>query len=474
MLGEGAFAKVKLAVKKRTGEAFAVKLVDKSTTLCEVLQQEVEVLQRCGKHRHIVSLVDYFDAHDSWALVMELVTGGEVFDRICEEGVYSEARAAIVLRQLGLALQHIHSRGIVHCDLKPENLLLLSPESSSDVKLCDFGLARLIDPDDGLTGAQGTVAYMAPELFSGEPFSKEIDLWGLGVIAYILLAGFHPFDPYGTADEAEFEKRIRSGEYSFDEEDWGSISTEARGLISALLEPRPEKRLTIEELLDHPWISGGRASTTALPAATTSKLRDFNDARRTWRAAIRAAALVYRSPVAASEAEGTGGARSSDGGGRGGPDLTTEALDELRDAFRAYDVDGSGSIDLDELRGVMRSLGAPDGEAERALKAADMTGNGLISFDEFCVAVGPLYDFSKAALRKAFELFDADKNGSLDEAEVRAMMRKLKLLSAGDGEADAFKRLFALADTNGDGKISFEEFVQLFRQEGKSQRRPAS
>ena len=184
VLGEGAFAVVKLATRSDTGEAYACKLVSKVQTDAKGLDHEVKLLKSVGVHRHICSLIDCFDAtKEAWALMFELVTGGEVFERIAENGQYSEREAAQVVRQVALALQHIHAKEIVHRDLKPENLLMLSQAPDADIKLCDFGLASI---DAGhkrsLTGRTGTVVYMAPETLKGRKYGKEVDLWGLGVL----------------------------------------------------------------------------------------------------------------------------------------------------------------------------------------------------------------------------------------------------------------------------------------------------
>ena len=125
-LGEGGFATVKLATNVSTGQTHAAKFVHKAGTSEKHFGQEVSVLRVCGMHRHIVSLIGTFEEADAWVLVLELVTGGEVFDRICESGTYSERDAAAIVRQVCLALRHIHQRGVVHRDLKPENLLLVS------------------------------------------------------------------------------------------------------------------------------------------------------------------------------------------------------------------------------------------------------------------------------------------------------------------------------------------------------------
>ena len=274
-------------------------------------------------------------------------------------------------------------------------------------------------------------------------------------LSYILLAGYHPFDPTSTLPDEKIEERIKLGRYDFESEEWTHVSPAAKQVIKRLLHTSPDSRATVDELLEMDWVGGGKASATPLPETTASGLRAFNDARRTWRTAIRAAALIGRSPAAAGTARQQGTTMKS---------LPAEALEELRAAFQAYDIDGNGTIDLEELKGVLRSLGAPEGEAERTFAAAHTKQGGGISFEEFCQAVGPVYDYSHMALRRAFTVFDADGNGSIEQSELRAMLTKLRLLPSDPKAADsAFQRIWQVADTNKDGHIEFDEFIALFQ-----------
>ena len=466
VLGEGAFAVVRQATEKATGISRAIKLVDKRRSDADALDREMTVMRAAGMHRHIISLIDEFELPSSWAIVLELVQGGEVFDRICDVGHYSEKDAAAVVKQVALALQHLHGRGIVHRDLKPENLLLVDKSHDADIKVCDFGLASFYgEAEPELKGRNGTIAYMAPEMLDGKAYNEAVDLWALGVILFILLGGYHPFDPSGASPDAVVAQTVLKGRWGFNDDDcWKHVSKDAKSLINQLLAADPEKRARVDDLLANPWVVGGSAPSAALHASTTSNLRAFNDMRKTWRAAIRAASFVGRAPLAA-------GAPRSASQRLHAPSLPPGALDELREAFATYDVDGSGTIELEELRGVMKSLGAAEGQAERVMQAADVTHTGNINFDEFCAAVGPIYAHSELALKRAFDVFDQDGNGTIDRHELKQMMTKLKVVPH-DVPDKVIEQLFGVADINNDGKISFDEFVNLFKNDpkGMSQR----
>ena len=199
-----------------------------------------------------------------------------------------------LLRQVAEALQHLHGRGVVHRDVKPENLLLADRSEHALVKLCDFGLACELEPASaaGLqlrtSTLKGTVAYMAPEYLREEPHGAAVDLWSLGVVLYILLSGRHPFDPDGEAEEPELAARIKAAEWGFGHAPcWWNVSDDGKRAVRALLEQSPARRPSASELLRLPWLQGA-APTAQLPGSHTN-LRAFNEARRLFRKARRQA-----------------------------------------------------------------------------------------------------------------------------------------------------------------------------------------
>jgi len=143
-------------------------------------------------HPNVVKLYEIFDEGDCMYLVLELMSGGELFDRVVEKEHYSEKEAADTIRPIVDALRYCHSMGIIHRDLKPENLLYANRELSAIIKITDFGLARFLEGELATT-ACGTPGYVAPEILEGKGYGKEVDYWSIGVIIYILLCGFPPF-----------------------------------------------------------------------------------------------------------------------------------------------------------------------------------------------------------------------------------------------------------------------------------------
>jgi len=256
-IGCGAFSVVRMASHKETGEKYAVKIIRKKDIGADIsrLQTEIEILQQVS-HPNIIFLKELFETPEIVAIVTELVTGGELFDKIVEQGCYSERDAALLVSKMVSAIEYLHQRGIVHRDLKPENLLLKSPHNLTEVKIADFGLSKIVGTNNigRMLTACGTPSYVAPEVLLTTGYDKEVDLWSIGVITYILLCGFPPF--YDECLSNLFEEII-AARYDFPEEYWGHISEEAKDFVSRLLLVNPHQRMSATEALQHPWLKGG-------------------------------------------------------------------------------------------------------------------------------------------------------------------------------------------------------------------------
>mmetsp|Transcript_6046 Transcript_6046/g.15437 ORF Transcript_6046/g.15437 Transcript_6046/m.15437 type:complete len:442 (-) Transcript_6046:77-1402(-) len=257
VLGQGQFAVVKPCLNLKTGKKCAVKMVNVQRSSKERLVLEVEILRRLKGHPNIVGLYDVYVTHSEVQLVMELIVGGELFDHLVQSGPYSEAAAAYHMRRIVSAVEFLHRNEIVHRDLKPENLLLTSKDPKfAEVKVADFGLARLCERDAMLTVC-GTWAYCAPEVRNDENgYGAKVDVWSLGVILFVLLAAYHPFDKYGQADEDAMWHRAEACKFDFDDEAWDGVSDDARDLIRQMICLDPKERLSAEDVLSHPWLTG--------------------------------------------------------------------------------------------------------------------------------------------------------------------------------------------------------------------------
>jgi len=278
VIGKGAFSVVHEALNKKTGERVAVKVIDHKAAEegdQKRLQTEVAILKKVN-HANIVGLKDLFETSDKLYLVMELITGGELFDKIVERGQYSEKDASIIVKKMLSAVEYLHANGIAHRDLKPENLLLRS-EDETDVMLSDFGLSKIMSGNTMMETACGTPYYVAPEVLSGEGYDKEVDLWSVGVITYLLLCGFPPF--YGESLPEVFEQ-IMKAEFDYPAPYWTDITPQAKDFISKLLVTDTVRRLTASQASEHPWVNSTAVPTTPLHLDSSEKAQKFQSMRK--------------------------------------------------------------------------------------------------------------------------------------------------------------------------------------------------
>lgn len=293
-LGTGSFATVKRAIRKSDGKEFAIKIIKKDKLNSDeiaVVHDEVEIMHKI-RHENCVQLYEMFETKTKLYMVIELLTGGELFDRIVAKGSYSEKEASVLLACITQAIAYLHSIGVVHRDLKPENLIYASADKNSHVKITDFGLAkfRAGDAGAGMHTACGTPGYVAPEVLKNESYGPEVDMWSLGVILYILLCGFPPFYHESTA---ALYKQIKKGQYEFPDPYWSEISKEAKDLVSGLLTVNPKTRLTPAKVMAHPWVSGDAASDKKFSDEHNNRFKTLQ-ARRILRRGVRSIIAVNR------------------------------------------------------------------------------------------------------------------------------------------------------------------------------------
>uniref|UniRef100_A0AAR2LNB4 Protein kinase domain-containing protein n=1 Tax=Pygocentrus nattereri TaxID=42514 RepID=A0AAR2LNB4_PYGNA len=289
ILGTGAFSEVVLAREKTTGKMYAVKCIPKKALRGKEssIENEIAVLRKI-KHENIVALEDIYESPDHLYLIMQLVSGGELFDRIVERGFYTEQDASDLIKQVLNGVNYLHSLGIVHRDLKPENLLYFNQDESK-IMISDFGLSKMEGAaNDIMSTACGTPGYVAPEVLAQKPYSKAVDCWSIGVIAYILLCGYPPF--YDENDSKLFEQILKA-DYEFDSPYWDDISDSAKDFISNLMQKNPEKRFTCDEALQHPWIAGDTALRKNIHESVSRQMKK-NFAKAKWRQAFNAAAVI--------------------------------------------------------------------------------------------------------------------------------------------------------------------------------------
>ncbi|EQC30800.1 CAMK protein kinase [Saprolegnia diclina VS20] len=256
IIGSGGFARVCAGREKLSDTPVAIKKLSKALTSKARFEQEVSILTQVQGNDAVVQLKEAFETPEDYVLVTEYIQGGELFDRLLSHGTYSEAQAKALMREISSALQHLHAQNVVHADVKPENILLQSKNDSARMILIDFGLSFHVNDrtSNHRWDGSGTMAYAAPEVLKKETISSAIDMWALGVVLYVLLAGFHPFDPTNEASDRDLRECIIAGQYDFNHEAWTDVSNDAKDLIRQLLQVDACQRPSATSVLSHPWM----------------------------------------------------------------------------------------------------------------------------------------------------------------------------------------------------------------------------
>ena len=253
-LGKGKFGLVKRAIHRNSKKSVAIKIMKKkemNTQDLELTRREIEIMKIC-QHPNIIQLLDIFENSDYIFIVMEHLQGGDLFNYLEQKKFHiPEERACYIVSSMILALSYLHAYGIAHRDLKPENILLISQSPDSDIKLMDFGLSKIIAPDEKSTEPFGTLSYVAPEVLKMKPYGKSVDIWSLGVISFLLLIGLLPFD---DEKDSEIARLIMSSEPNYGSNRWKAVSPESMDFVKKCLEKDKEKRITLEEIAKHPWL----------------------------------------------------------------------------------------------------------------------------------------------------------------------------------------------------------------------------
>ncbi|XP_020786604.1 calcium/calmodulin-dependent protein kinase IGa [Boleophthalmus pectinirostris] len=287
-MGTGSFSEVYMVREKATGKLFALKCLRKKHLAHSNLENEINVLKRI-KHENVIGLEDFYESRTHYYLVMQLVSGGELFDRIVDKGVYTEKDASSVVKQVLQAVSYLHQNCIVHRDLKPENLLYFNSDENAKIMVSDFGLSKTVE-HGVMSTACGTPGYVAPEVLAQKPYSKAVDCWSIGVITYILLCGYPPF--FEDSETRLFSKIMRA-EYAFHSPFWDDISESAKEFIRKMMEKDPAKRFNTEEALRHPWIAGDTAKDQDIYHSVCEQM-ERNFAKSKWKQAFNATSAIHQ------------------------------------------------------------------------------------------------------------------------------------------------------------------------------------
>jgi calcium-dependent protein kinase len=431
VLGRGYNGEVFMATSKEDkSKKFAVKgfkLIGMAREVKGDLENEAEVFLNMD-HPHVVRLVDCYETPERLTMVMECLEGGELFHRIQKRRKFQERDAAAAIHQMLLALNYIHSHGVVHRDIKLENFLYVSQESD-ELKLIDFGFSKFWEPTTKLKLSCGTLAYVAPEVL-GKSYDLKCDMWSCGICSFILLLGYMPFQ--GSEDTQK--QSIKAGKFLIKEKYWSKLTPGAQDFLRRLIVVDPQMRLDATSALAHPWLQvrakppSHHHDEVSLEIATS--LANFGQASVVRRACMTMMAWS----------------------------LTAEDRDEVQAEFEALDTDKSGTISTAEfLRVLEDKYHIDDHTAREAFRALDMTHDDEIHYSEFLAAtVSARINLHDHLMHDTFKRFDADGNGVIELSDLKEVL--------GDCfDGTKVEVLIKDMDKNADGKIDYPEFIAYLR-----------
>ena len=441
LLGEGAYGKVVKVRHKISKVLRAMKIIHKDKMSLgseeeEALINEINVVKSLD-HPNIMKVYEFFNKDNCLYIISELLSGGELLDKINESGNLSEDVSAFLMKQVFSAVDFCHQKGIIHRDLKPENILIESEEEANKefftVKIIDFGTSGKLKNGEMFNLTVGTPLYVSPEVLKNK-YNEKCDMWSCGVIMYMMLCGQPPFK--GETDE-EIYQSVKEGKFSFDDEKWDEISRDAKDLIKNLLIKDINKRFSARQSLSHPWITKHRRNKNL----DLKKLNEIITNIKNYSAKFKLQQLTLAYIV---------------------HNLTSkEDCEFLREVFIIFDESGSGKLTKEQLikgLNIVLSLEEAEKEVNRLMSIIDVDGNGFIEYEEFLRAgLNKEKIINKENLETSFKLYDINKRGKVNAQELG------KVLGQGNDNMgdEVWQELIDEADIDKDGEINFNDFKTI-------------
>ncbi|OMJ71185.1 hypothetical protein SteCoe_30681 [Stentor coeruleus] len=440
-IGNEKFAALHKCKSKQTGQRLLVKIFSVTAIEPKALEsfiQEAELLREAD-HPNIIKVIDIYKDETNAYIVTEYCKGGELLERITELGSLSENKVASYMKQIISAVVYLHSKRIIHRDLRLENVMFLNKDKDSCLKLVEFGSCKHFEKNVRVLERVGSPYFMSPEVILGN-FDSKCDVWSLGVMIYVLLSGSTPF--VGST-ETEIMQSVLTSELLFEGKKWKKISNEAKNLIRSLLNRNSKERPNAKHVLNDPWIkqrAENKVADNEIISSTLSNLNQFDNQSKLQRATL--AFIVSQI-------------------------MSSDDVGALQNVFKEIDSNGDGLLSKKEIRKALESnTGYSDNDIEILISKVDLDQNGLVNYSEFLAAtVDWNKEMSRDRLVQAFKALDADHSGKISKEELMAAF------GGSHTSSKIFKEMINEADIDGDGEIDLEEFctyMENFKERVKS------
>jgi len=440
-LGEGSFASVYLVQNRITDSIRAMKVINKTSNTSEEDEQEIlnEInILKIMDHPNILKIFEFYSSKESYSIITEYCSGGELFQEITENGPFNEKYTAYVMFQIFSAINYCHNMNIIHRDLKPENILIVDRNKNNfpRVKICDFGTSKMVEKGAIQRKLVGSSYYIAPEVIK-KNYNEKCDIWSCGVIMYILLSGRPPF---GGDDDREIMENVKKGKYDLESSPFNKVSKSALDLIKKLLIMEVNKRITAQEALNHPWFKEQKAKQLYNQIKDENIIKKLLSNLKKYKrnSVIQETALAY----------------------------LVHNFPQMKDVvnacklFNQIDINGDGKITEEELlKGLSTKIKSNTlkDDVHEIYKNLDMDNNGYIEYEEFVrAAVSKEKFMNDNVLRFAFRYFDKDGSGEITFDEIEEVFKKNVTNKSNIHEG--LKKIIEEVDVNGDGIISYNEF----------------
>ena len=445
-LGEGSFAAVYRVQNRITDSIRAMKIINKSSTCSEADDKEIfnEInILRTLDHPNILKIFEFYSNKESYSIVTELCSGGELFQEIVDKGPFNENYSAFVMFQILSAINYCHNMKIIHRDLKPENILIVERDKNNypRIKICDFGTSKMFEKGAVQRKLVGSSYYIAPEVLK-KRYDEKCDIWSCGVILYILLSARPPF---GGESDKEIMENVSLGKYDLQSSPFNKVSKNCLDLIQKLLIMDPKKRISAQDALAHSWFKENKSKELFNQIKDDSTLKKLLSNLKNYRrdSIIQETALAY----------------------------LVHNFPQMKDVvnacklFNQIDINGDGKINKEELlKGLQSKMKSPtlEQDVEEIYKNLDMDNNGYIEYEEFVrAAVSKEKFLSENVLKYAFKYFDKDNSGEITFDEIEEVFKES--VSDKTKVHDSLKQIISEVDANGDGVIDFNEFVFIMK-----------